>query len=1197
MKDETRTKDEGYDVATIYVGNLPYDLREIDLHADLQKTAQVVNAELQQSVTRVQIERIRVERLRPKRGFAYLEVCMSRSPGNGKYEDSSQAQALSSFISHLRNVSLAGRALLVERQGCSVVHELRRFCEKQSIPFPIFTQVTEEEKGKDGFLLRAQLRDGTLVCPPLKGATLKEAKRACAHACLDFLQEYCSPKSHSSPQIQIAFPDEDEKEPSSSMSPQSQIAFSVKDEKEPAPSPSPQSPIAFPVEDEKEQAPSSGDILVESDGESATSSQNIETKTKRNEMLAIQNTEEDQQAASQHGEKDVLSDGLDVLSMTRNCSIIAHVDHGKTTLSDSLLSKAGLLSKRRAGFECSLDTTEQEKERGITIHSTAVTLEFPIEQQLVSALRAKDGNMGCATKSTLEVNLIDCPGHVDFNAEVVASLRITDGAVVVVDAVEGVCVQTNVLLRQALAERVKPVLMLNKCDRLFVEKQLSANDAYDYLVSTILQVNSIIEDEGTKLGMSTKDIDDWKVFLEDGSAVIGSGYFGWAFDVDHVVRKILRAKNGGNANGCEEWDTASSALKAKLKKWKGLFRQEFRQVFVKRLLQPIETMHKFCLEKVSMIDEPDFAAFLDRQEVNTSKIPVQEISTVKRPKDLLRFLMKLWAPAATCLIKLISLHLPSPKDAQRVRLAMFYPDVVASPCPGRLEDSVVESMMTCSTSESSPLMIYITKVVQLGGATGSIAVGRLFSGHVKSGAALSILPSDYSENSPCGLVNVCYVKKLLRLKGGKTLPIENAKAGDIVGLSISKVEDLRGATLTSHPLPRLRDNLMAFAPLPLKASPVVRVAVKALRGGEHASKLRAALKKMAASDPCLQVVIDGETGESILAGAGELHLETAVQSLRNALGGGIPLRATPPMVSYREAVTKEASEEASPCLAKTANKLNRIYVTASKIPDDLVSEIQNGVIARLTAAERTRLLVSKYGWSKSHANKIWCFGPEIADEGKTRFGANVLVDSTIGLSNMDALKGDLQAAFQKVCETGPLTGEQLCGIRFDIIDAKIHPDAAHRRTAQIFPAGVRALSAAALSSLPALMEPLLEASISCQEALPSDESKKGSDVGAVYSLVGNHRATVTSHDVEMTNTGSHSALIKVALPVLNAGPFVNDVRMVTSGRAFVDTHFDRYALCLKHVDGGETHPLVTELRYRNRMTPDVPKVASLVDKL
>ena len=212
----------------------------------------------------------------------------------------------------------------------------------------------------------------------------------------------------------------------------------------------------------------------------------------------------------------------------RNMSVIAHVDHGKSTLTDSLVAAAGIISQKNAGEARSTDTRADEQERCITIKSTGVSMFFNTDP--ANSPKDAEGN-------SFLINLIDSPGHVDFSSEVTAALRVTDGALVVVDCVEGVCVQTETVLRQALQERIKPVLMVNKMDRAFLELQLDGEACYQSFSRTIESANVIIAT------YPDEAIGDVQVYPEKGTVAFGSGKESWGFTLNRFA-KMYASKFG-----------------------------------------------------------------------------------------------------------------------------------------------------------------------------------------------------------------------------------------------------------------------------------------------------------------------------------------------------------------------------------------------------------------------------------------------------------------------------------------------------------------------------------------------------------------------------------------------------------------------------------------------------------------------------
>ena len=213
----------------------------------------------------------------------------------------------------------------------------------------------------------------------------------------------------------------------------------------------------------------------------------------------------------------------------RNMCVIAHVDHGKSTLTDSLVSLAGIISIEKAGVARYTDTRPDEQERSITIKSTSISMYYEIED--------KEDIPEDANGNGFLINLIDSPGHVDFSSEVTAALRVTDGALVVVDSVEGVCVQTETVLRQALTERVKPVVIINKVDRVILELKADPEEAYQSFCRTIENVNVLVSTYRDDL------LGDVQVSPGEGTVAFGSGLHGWAFTLNKFA-KMWSAKFG-----------------------------------------------------------------------------------------------------------------------------------------------------------------------------------------------------------------------------------------------------------------------------------------------------------------------------------------------------------------------------------------------------------------------------------------------------------------------------------------------------------------------------------------------------------------------------------------------------------------------------------------------------------------------------
>merc|ERR1711936_739905 len=339
---------------------------------------------------------------------------------------------------------------------------------------------------------------------------------------------------------------------------------------------------------------------------------------------------------------DEVRECMDKKENIRNMSVIAHVDHGKSTLTDSLVSKAGIIAGSRAGETRFTDTRKDEQERAITIKSTAISLFYKLDEGDMKFLEKEKDTNGFL------VNLIDSPGHVDFSSEVTAALRVTDGALVVVDCVSGVCVQTETVLRQAIAERIKPVLFMNKMDRALLELQLEMEDLYQTFQRIIETTNVIIATYADEDGpMGNIMVDPSK-----GTVGFGSGLHGWAFSLKQFA-EIYAVKFGIPPIKLMHRLWGDQFYSAKEKKWKKVPSEGVRG-FIMFVLDPIYKM----FDAVMNFKKDQYEKLLEKLSI---KLSVEDKELEGKP--LIKKITQKWLPAGETMLQLITIHLPSPVTA------------------------------------------------------------------------------------------------------------------------------------------------------------------------------------------------------------------------------------------------------------------------------------------------------------------------------------------------------------------------------------------------------------------------------------------------------------------------------------------------------------------------------------------------------
>merc|ERR1712072_297051 len=646
---------------------------------------------------------------------------------------------------------------------------------------------------------------------------------------------------------------------------------------------------------------------------------------------------------------------MDLPHNIRNMSVIAHVDHGKSTLTDSLTAKAGIISAADAGDKRNTDTRQDERERGITIKSTGVSLYFEASEQVKPMIeKPSDPDRGFL------INLIDSPGHVDFSSEVTAALRVTDGALVVMDCVEGVCVQTETVLRQALQERVKPVCMINKVDRTILELQSDLEDTYLNFVKILENANVIIST------YNDDALGDCQVFPDAGTVAFGSGLQSWAFTLNHFAH-LYAAKFKTDAAKLVKKMWVNHFFDTKAGKWskkegEGADGKPLVRGFNKFVLEPIFKMFNLIMnghkEKYTKL-------------INMVGVNLNSDEKDLEGKPLVKTVMRKWLPAAEALMEMIVLHLPSPAKAQKYRTETLY--------EGPIDDDCAKSMIACD--QKGALMVYISKMVPTPDNSRFVAFGRVFSGLIKTGQKARIMGPNYVPGSKSDLY-VKGIQRVMLMMAGKTESIDDVPCGNTVGIVGIDQFILKTGTITDTDHTEAHNiKVMKYS-----VSPVVQQSVRP-KNAADLPKLVEGLKRLSKSDPIVQC-FSSESGEHIVAGAGELHLEICLKDLEEDFMNGTPIVKGDPVVSFRETVTEESDRM---CLSKPPNKHTRLYMKAQPLSEELSKAIDKGEITSTQdAKERARKLADEFEWDVNHARKIWCFGPDTS-------GPNIFCDATVAV--------------------------------------------------------------------------------------------------------------------------------------------------------------------------------------------------------
>lgn len=709
----------------------------------------------------------------------------------------------------------------------------------------------------------------------------------------------------------------------------------------------------------------------------------------------------------------------------RNVAIIAHVHHGKTTLTDSLLARAGIISASVAGEALYTNYEQIEKDRRMTIKSANISLYFSYNG------------------SDYIINLIDTPGHVDFGGHVTRSMRAVDGVVLVVDPVEGIMPQTETVLRQALQERCRPVLFVNKVDRLLNELKLTPEQTFDRLLKLINDINTLI-----KRFAPPEFAEKWLLKVDSGAVCFGSAYKRWA-----ISSQIMKKYN-----------------------------VTFKHVF--------------------------------------------DLTAVNDEKKLIEV-----APIDEAALSMIIEHLPNPKEAQQYRIPRLWHGEIGS------EDG--KAMVGVDSNAKVNMVIF---GIANDPHSGEIAIGRVFSGTVKKGTLV------YTTGNP----EPQRVQQVSLYMGPERVLVDNISAGNIAGLIGLKNISI-GDTASEN-------NIEPFEQIKHYSQPVVTKAIEA-KDTRDLMKLIEALRELSKEDQTLTVELNQETGEHLISGMGELHLEVIETKIRDEYK--IPITTSEPIVVYRETIEKEVKD----IEGKTPNRHSRFYVTVKPLEPGVIDLIDNGSMreGKPKGKQYVEGLI-KAGMARDEAKGIV--------DVKNR---SVLIDATHGVQYLDEVMELLIEGFEEAMKDGPLAREKCTGIKILITDATIHEDPVHRGPAQIIPAIRRPIYAGMLMAGISLLEPKQKFTVNIPQEHLSD----------MINFLQGKRGQILDIQQE-----AEQAMLIAKLPVAEViKGFSNEMRGLTQGRAIWYPEYAGYEKLPKELQD----KVVGEIRKRKGQTPEPPTPQQFMD--
>jgi len=775
--------------------------------------------------------------------------------------------------------------------------------------------------------------------------------------------------------------------------------------------------------------------------------------------------------------------------LIRNFCFVGHLHHGKTTFVDILAINEchPELRRRKKTDTRYTDTRKDEQSRGLSIKSCPMSLVM----------------QNIAGKSYL-LNLMDCPGHVNFTDEQTAAMRLSDGVVIVIDAVEGVMLGTERSIRHAASKGLPMTLLVNKVDRLITELRLPPKDSYHKLRQTINEVNKVLEKANYKGRMSPVL----------GNVCFASAKFGWSFtlksfasvyaqDVDMDVHEFTKRL----------WGDAYMWSDRKIRKRPEV--QQNKRTFVEFILEPIYKVYSHVLGK----DPEQLGPLLDELGLSLKRRDL-----LQDPSPLLNTILSTFFGKSTGFVEMIVKNFPSPVAGAPEKIRRNY--------TGDLNSGPGVAMMQCNP-RGVP-MLNIAKQYPRPDGKAFDSFGRVFSGSFKVGDKVRVQREGYSLDDDEDM-SIKEITSIWIYQGRYRVAVDKVKAGSWAlfgGLD-------EGITKTATVTAKNEENASIFKPLQFDTISTVKVAIEPIKPSEL-PKMIDGLRCINKSYP-LSITKVEESGEHIVIGPGELYLDCLLHDLRKMFAE-IEIKCSDPTVSFCETVDELTT---IPPSASSPNDKNKLTMVCSTLEKGLAEDIENEKVSIDWKPKRLGTFFQEnYKWDMLASRSIWAFGPE-------RNGPNLLrndcLENEVPRKQLNLIRNSVVQGFSWGTREGPLCDEPIRNCCFRLIKAQIADRPIDRGGGQIIPTARRVLYSSFLLSSPRLMEPHFFVEIQC----PAD------CITAIYRVLKKRRGHVMG---EVPKPGTPFYLLNAVIPAIDSFGFETDLRMHTMGQAMCVQIFDHWEI-------------------------------------